>query len=81
MKPRLAHIEIDLPWNWIEFEQSQCRFNCLECRSVLQLDRILIRKLEGEHADPVLEHLVNTKVIPWIEQHSECGIKEVAFAV
>lgn len=76
-----ARIEIDISdCRGVDFNQKTCRFSC-ECGKQLQLDRVLIDKLSNEKAVSVLQHIIATKIQPWLDQHKECGSPTISMPV
>ncbi len=76
-----AAIDIQkLKWPHIEFDDKAYSFTCVTCQETLQLDSRLITKLHSDGAISVIQHIVNTQVVPWVEEHRFCG-EVKAFAV
>lgn len=70
----------NLAWPHIGFDGKAFSFTCQSCEETLQLDARLITRLHSEGAISVINHIVNTQVVPWLEEHRFCG-EVKAFAV
>jgi hypothetical protein len=76
--PNLGHIELEIEWTWITYDEQNFWFTC-ECEDRLKLDPIVVRRFIADGATKLIEHIVNTQVLPWLNEHRDCG-KMSAFA-
>lgn len=76
-----AEIDIDLSdVKGIEFNGKTYRFTCC-CGKALQLQRVLIDKLSHQKSVALLQHIVNTTIKPWLDEHQECGSPTISMPV
>ena len=66
-------LETDTSAEHLIWSERDYGYTCEGCGDSLLLDKIFLEKMRQEKAIGMVEHIVKTQVVPWIQIHLDCG--------